>query len=105
MRKANVEVPGKMLDTQAVSLLRWYQSTYEGGAKAECIQSVQRNGVQPREARSIKANIASELLVGSEKGYLDLGPGDNKQQQQHKPAVNQHDGSEEAQPQFSASGG
>lgn len=40
MRKANVEVPGKMLDTQAVSLLRWYQSTYEGGAKAECIQSV-----------------------------------------------------------------
>lgn len=40
MRKANVEVPGKMLDTQAVSLLRWYQSAYEGGAKAECIQSV-----------------------------------------------------------------
>lgn len=97
-----------MLGIQAVSLLHWYQLTYEGGAKAECIQSVQRNGVQPREARYIKANTDSELLEGSEKGYLDLGPGDNKKQQLHKPAINQHDGSEEgflAQPWLSASGG
>lgn len=97
-----------MLDIQAVSLLRRYQLIYEGGTKAKCIQSVQRNGVQAGEARYIKANTDSELLEGSEKGYLDLGSGDNKKQLQHKPAINQHDGSEEgflAQPWFSASGG